>query len=207
MSKRKGEEKRRTQEGEDFDFFPLLTPLIETMKEGDTPSFKSPLRCAEKEAFSLRTSFLAGDCGLPLPGADEGRTQSPQPRRFARPSPLGEGRKRHSRQGGLAAAAPVSLRGDGRVRTPSHTGVKRRIALSGAATAAPAEMPFSGDNLSIPYDDRVDQRRGEVPSFVVSRMGSRGREIEIPSPGVLSLFVLLPLHGQRENGHRPSKGH
>ena len=49
-----------TQEGEDFDFFPLLTPLIETMKEGDTPSFKSPLRCADLEAFSLRTSFLAG---------------------------------------------------------------------------------------------------------------------------------------------------
>jgi hypothetical protein len=50
-------------------------------------------------------------------------------------------------------------------------------------------MPFSGENLSIPYNDREDQRRGEVPSFVVSRMGSRGREIEIPSPGVLSLFV------------------
>ena len=113
LSKRKGEEKRTTQEGEDFDFFPLLTPLIETMKEGDTPSFKSPLRCTEKEAFFLRTSFPAGDRGLPLPGAEEGRTQSPQPRRFARPSPLGEGRKRHSRQGGLAAAAPVSLRGAG----------------------------------------------------------------------------------------------
>ena len=79
LSKRKGEEKRRTQEGEDFDFFPLLTPLIETMKEGDTPSFKSPLRCTEKEAFFLRTSFPAGDRGLPLPGAEEGRTQSLQP--------------------------------------------------------------------------------------------------------------------------------
>ena len=49
-----------TQEGEDFDFFPLLTPLIETMKEGDTPSFKSPLRCAKREVFSLRTSLPAG---------------------------------------------------------------------------------------------------------------------------------------------------
>ena len=53
LSKRKGEEKRTTQEGEDFDFFPLLTPLIETMKEGDTPSFKTPLHCAEREAFFL----------------------------------------------------------------------------------------------------------------------------------------------------------
>ena len=44
--------KRMTQEGEDFDFFPLLTPLIETMKEGDTPSFKSPLRCTDLEAVS-----------------------------------------------------------------------------------------------------------------------------------------------------------
>ena len=42
-----------TQEGEDFDFFPLLTPLIETMKEGDTPSFKTPLRCAGLKAFCL----------------------------------------------------------------------------------------------------------------------------------------------------------
>ena len=42
---------------------------------------------------------------------------------------------------------------------------------------------------TIPYNDREDQRRGEVPSFVVSRKGSRGGEIEIPSPGVLSLFV------------------
>jgi hypothetical protein len=53
LSKRKGEEKRRTQEGEDFDFFPLLTPLIETMKEGLIPSFKSPLRCAGLKAFCL----------------------------------------------------------------------------------------------------------------------------------------------------------
>jgi hypothetical protein len=27
--------------GEDFDFFPLLTPLIETMKEGLIPSFNT----------------------------------------------------------------------------------------------------------------------------------------------------------------------
>jgi hypothetical protein len=50
-------------------------------------------------------------------------------------------------------------------------------------------MSFFGVYLSNQHNDRVDQRRGEVPSFVVSRMGSRGREIEIPSPGVLSLFV------------------
>ena len=52
--------KRTTQEGEDFDFFPLLTLLIETMKEGLIPSFKSPLRCAKREVFSLRTSLPAG---------------------------------------------------------------------------------------------------------------------------------------------------
>ncbi len=51
------------------------------------------------------------------------------------------------------------------------------------------EALFGGVDPSIRYNDRVDQRRGEIPSFVVSRMGSRGREIEIPSPGVLSLFV------------------
>ena len=66
LSKRKGEEKRTTQEGEDFDFFPLLTPLIETMKEGHIPSFKTPLRCADLEAFILRTSLLAGAaCAAP----------------------------------------------------------------------------------------------------------------------------------------------
>ena len=77
------------------------------------------------------------------------------------------------------------------MRTLSPTGVKRRIALSGAATAAPAEMPFSGDNLSIPYDDRVDQRRGEVPSFAVSIRGipKGGRNRNLPPFGVLSLFV------------------
>ena len=52
--------KRTTQEGEDFDFFPLLTPLIETMKEGDTPSFKTPLRCTDLETFRLRTLYPAG---------------------------------------------------------------------------------------------------------------------------------------------------
>ena len=50
-------------------------------------------------------------------------------------------------------------------------------------------MSFIGCHFPNQYNDREDQRRGEVPSFVVSRMGSRGREIEIPSPGVLSLFV------------------
>ncbi len=43
------------------------------------------------------------------------------------------------------------------------------------------EALFCGVDPSIRYNDRVDQRRGEIPSFVVSRMGSRGREIEIPS--------------------------
>ena len=31
-----------TQEGEDFDFFPFLTPLIETMKEEIPPLSKLP---------------------------------------------------------------------------------------------------------------------------------------------------------------------
>ena len=86
---------------------------------------------------------------------------------------------------------------DGVLDVPSPAG-KQVIALStsrppagktGAATAAPAKISFFGVYLSNQHNVGVDQRRGEVPSFVVSRMGSRGREIEIPSPGVLSLFV------------------
>ena len=55
--------------------------------------------------------------------------------------------------------------------------------------AIPCGNAFQRRKRWIRHNDREDQRRGEVPSFVVSRMGSRGREIEIPSPGVLSLFV------------------
>ena len=44
----------------------------------------------------------------------------------------------------------------------------RRITHSGAATAAPAEMSFFGVYLSNQHNIGVDQRRGEVPSFVVS---------------------------------------
>ncbi|MBR2583159.1 MAG: hypothetical protein IKD61_07175, partial [Oscillospiraceae bacterium] len=58
-----------------------------------------------------------------------------------------------------------------------------------AAAAAPAGRAVQKQDQKRQHNDREDQRRGEVPSFVVSRMGSRGREIEIPSPGVLSLFV------------------
>ena len=145
------------------------------------------------------------ECGLPLAGAEEGRTQSPQPRRFARPTPLGEGRKRHSRQGGSAAAAPDHVNnhctyvGDGALDVPPPPRKNRGgfLALpsprreTGAAAAAPAEMPFSGDNLSIPHNDRVDQRRGEVPSFAVSIRGipKGGRNRNLPPFGVLSLFV------------------
>ena len=60
----------------------------------------------------------------------------------------------------------------------------------------------------IRHNDRVNQRRGEVPSFVVSRMGSRGREIEIPSPGVLSLFVhFLFARAKRKWTLTRAKGH
>ena len=41
-----------------------------------------------------------GNCGFAPPGADEAKAQFPQPRRFARPSLYGEGRKRQTRQGG-----------------------------------------------------------------------------------------------------------
>ena len=64
-----------------------------------------------------------------------------------------------------------------------------RVSCSGAAAAAPARWAIQKRKRERQYSDRVDQRRGEVPSFVVSREGSRGGEIEIPSPGVLSLFV------------------
>ena len=76
-------------------------------------------------------------------------------------------------------------------RTLSPTGVKRRIALSGAATAAPAEMSFFGVYLSNQHNVGVDQRRGEVPSFAVSIRGipRGGRNRNLPPFGVLSLFV------------------
>ena len=58
--------KRTTQEGEDFDFFPLLTPLIETMKEGDTPSFDSPRHCADLRDTRQRRTFPQGLQPQPL---------------------------------------------------------------------------------------------------------------------------------------------
>ena len=85
-----------------------------------------------------------------------------------RPSPKGLGRAK--RRGCGDCVLPSSAPGSGRPRSP-------------------AEMSFFGVYLSNQHNVGVNQRRGEVPSFVVSRMGSRGREIEIPSPGVLSLFV------------------
>ena len=36
---------------------------------------------------------------------------------------------------------------------------------------------------------RGESKAGTAPAFIVSRKGSRGRENELPSPGVLSLFV------------------
>jgi hypothetical protein len=56
-------------------------------------------------------------------------------------------------------------------------------------------MPFSGDNLSIRYNDKVDQRRGEVPSFAVSIRG-------IPKGGRnrnLFRFATMPYAGRRKN--------
>ena len=108
---------------------------------------------------------------------------------------------------GAAAAAPVCIfrpgtksraagscsyrwgRDCGPPRASAPTGASRWIMLSGAAAAAPAGRAVQRRKTESQLNDREDQRRGEVPSFVVSRKGSRGREIEIPSPGVLSLFV------------------
>ena len=53
--------KRTALEGGRFRFLPpSRLPLIETMKEGLIPSFKSPLRCTDLLAFSRRTVFSAG---------------------------------------------------------------------------------------------------------------------------------------------------
>ena len=56
----------------------------------------------------------------------------------------------------------------------------------------------------IRHNDRVNQRRGEVPSFAVSIRGipKGGRNRNLPPFGVLSPH---PLHGQRENGRRPGQ--
>ena len=161
------------------------------MKEGDTPSFKSPLRCADREAFRLRTSFLAGDCGLPLPGADEGRTQSPQPRRFARPSPLGEGRKRHSRQGGLAAAAPVSLRGDGMARTPSQYAQTAGSRIQVRRLPHLRKCPFLACISQISTTTgwiKGGEKSPPLP-FQLGGFQRGGRNRNLPPFGVISLFV------------------
>jgi hypothetical protein len=52
-------------------------------------------------------------------------------------------------------------------------------------------MSFFGVYLSNQHNDRVDQRRGEVPSFAVSIRGipKGGRNRNLPPFGVLSLFV------------------
>ena len=75
--------------------------------------------------------------------------------------------------------------GDGALDVPSPAG------KTGAATAAPAEMSFFGVYLSNQHNDRVDLRRGEVPSFAVSIRGipKGGRNRNLPPFGVLSLFV------------------
>ena len=196
--------------GEDFDFFPLLTPLIETMKEWDAPSFKSPLRCAKREVFSLRTSLLAGaaaaapesvirrfahvgDGALNVPPSTEKLGRQPQKARsvrlhmqviaFSLPSPAGKT--------GAATADPPCR--ECRLR-PSPKGLgraKRRgcgdcvlpsSAPGSGRPRSPAEMSFFGVYLSNQHNVGVDQRRGEVPSFAVSIRGipKGGRNRNLP---------------------------
>ncbi|MBR2582336.1 MAG: hypothetical protein IKD61_02965 [Oscillospiraceae bacterium] len=88
--------------------------------------------------------------------------------------------------------SPPACRGRRPRRPASRAKTKaaqRRARVQGRRLPPLRRSLFGGRGLPPPHRDREDQRRGEVPSFVVSRMGSRGREIEIPSPGVLSLFV------------------
>ena len=94
--------KRTTQEGEDFDFFPLLTPLIETMKEGDTPSFKSPLCCADLNALRHRTMFLAGAAAAAPECVIQPGTKKPGCRELT----YRQGRE--NRHAGGGATAPLS---------------------------------------------------------------------------------------------------
>ena len=166
--------------------------------------------------MSPLNGISAGDRGLPLPGAEEGRTQSPQLRRFARPSPLGEGRKRHSRQGGSAAAAPVFPAGDGTSRAPSPTYVQCLFTLSGAASAAPARNDIQRQKAFKPAQRRGDLKEGISPSFIVSIRGVKRGKKSKSSPSCVVLFPPFswtskrkgivfprPLHAQRENERRP----
>ena len=151
---------------------------------------------------------IASSLSRPPAGKTGAATADPPCRECRlRPSPKGLGRAK--RRGCGDCVLPSSAPGSGRPRSP-------------------AEMPFSGDNLSIPHNDRVDQRRGEVPSFAVSIRGipKGGRNRNLPPFGVLSLFVHFlfarakrkwtppkakrsvpshPLHEQRENGRRPGQ--
>ena len=183
LSKRKGEEKRKTQEGEDFDFFPLLTPLIETMKEGDTPSFKSPLRCADREAFSLRTSFLAGAAAA----APESVTQQ-----FA-----------HVGDGALDVPPPPQGKQVRRLphlrKCPSLACISQICTTTGRIKGGEKSppLPIQGWGLGEGKDGIPSP---SVPSLFVHFLFARAKRKWTPTRQNRHLFP-RPLHEQRENGH------
>ena len=111
-------------------------------------------------------------CLPPPPAGKTGAATADPPCRECRlrPSPKGLGRAK--RRGCGDCVLPSSAPGSGRPRSP-------------------AEMSFFGVYLSNQHSDRVDQRRGEVPSFAVSIRGipKGGRNRNLPPFGVLSLFV------------------
>ena len=65
-------------------------------------------------------------------------------------------------------------------------------------------MPHK-NNIDYRLDNAgVNQRRGEGPFFVVSRVGSKGGEKAKSPPLACFLFLsTFSLHEQRENGHHP----
>ena len=130
------------------------------MKEGDTPSFKSPLRCAGLKAFCLWISFLAGaadaapdhvnnhctyvgDGALDVPPSTEKLGRQPQKARsvrlhmqeiaFSLPSPAGKT--------GAAAADPPCR--ECRLR-PSPKGLGRAKRRGCGDCVLPSSAPGSG---------------------------------------------------------------
>ena len=141
---------------------------MKRQRRGLLPSFDPPCRrtgsrlsplngisagaavAAPESAIRRFTPVWDGVLTLPSPRRETGAANPPCRECRLRPSPKGLGRAK--RRGCGDCVLPSSAPGSGRPRSP-------------------AEMSFFGVYLSNQHNDRVDQRRGEVPSFAVSIRG------------------------------------
>ena len=140
--------------------------------------------CLSKRKWTEREGHQRGECFVSFPSLDSPLSATKE--RAAAPS-LETPRRRSPRRGDQK----------GEPRTPPCGEAKNRSGLrcsSGFSTAAENAVslfppPAAGDRIS---------------SFVASRMGvpGEGKTKSLP-PGVLSLFPIFSLHGQRENGRFP----